>query len=161
MMIKMLSSTTSPAARVPSVVERGAIVIPSMTPFITSNLGQRANKCSSSDTQHPASLLNRKTDGVKRKNQKKTYNSGDSPVVTHLTTNPPVSSLNIAEQTRDIVFWSLWSYVLFMPAILCQISGEREGATGAEEEKGQVRPEQTNKGKVQRDGYLRRKVIAV
>jgi hypothetical protein len=29
----------------------------------------------------------------------KTYNSGDSPVVTHLTTNPPVSCLSTAERT--------------------------------------------------------------
>jgi hypothetical protein len=33
-----------------------------------------------------------------KKNQK-TYNSGDSPVVTHLTTNPPVSCLSTAERT--------------------------------------------------------------
>jgi hypothetical protein len=29
----------------------------------------------------------------------KTYNSGDSLVVTHLTTNPPVSCLSTAERT--------------------------------------------------------------
>jgi hypothetical protein len=33
----------------------------------------------------------------------KTYDSGYSPVVTHLTTNPPVSCLNIAELTGSIV----------------------------------------------------------
>jgi hypothetical protein len=31
--------------------------------------------------------------------QKKTYNSGDSPVVTHLTTSPPVHRLSTAERT--------------------------------------------------------------
>jgi hypothetical protein len=32
----------------------------------------------------------------------KTYNSGDSLVVTHLTTNPPVSCLNRAERTGSL-----------------------------------------------------------
>jgi hypothetical protein len=41
----------------------------------------------------------------------KTYNSGDSLVVTHLTTNPPVSCLNRAERTGSLVLKILWSYV--------------------------------------------------
>jgi hypothetical protein len=41
----------------------------------------------------------------------KTYNSGDSPVVTHLTTSPPVRCLNMAERTGSLVFNVLWSYV--------------------------------------------------
>jgi hypothetical protein len=41
----------------------------------------------------------------------KTYNSGDSPVVTHLTTSPPVTSLSTAEQTGSAIFLNLWSYV--------------------------------------------------
>ena len=32
-------------------------------------------------------------------------------MVTHLTTNPPVSCLNIAEQTGCVVLKILWSYV--------------------------------------------------
>jgi hypothetical protein len=40
-----------------------------------------------------------------------TYNSGDSPVVTHLTTSPPVRCLNRAERTGSLVFNVLWSYV--------------------------------------------------
>jgi hypothetical protein len=40
-----------------------------------------------------------------------TYNSGDSLVVTHLTTNPPVPCLNRAERTGSLVFMILWSYV--------------------------------------------------
>ena len=43
--------------------------------------------------------------------QKKTYNSGDSPVVTHLTTNPPVHRLSTAERTGSAMFDVLWSYV--------------------------------------------------
>jgi hypothetical protein len=42
---------------------------------------------------------------------KKTYDSGDSPVVTHLTTNPPVSRLTRAERTGSRAFEILWSYV--------------------------------------------------
>jgi hypothetical protein len=41
----------------------------------------------------------------------KTYNSGYSLVVTHLTTNPPVRCLNRAERTGSLVFNVLWSYV--------------------------------------------------
>jgi hypothetical protein len=41
----------------------------------------------------------------------KTYNSGYSPVVTHLTTNPPVHCLSTAEQTGSSIFSVLWSYV--------------------------------------------------
>ena len=46
-----------------------------------------------------------------KKRQKKTYNSGYSLVVTHLTTNPPVRCLNRAERTGSLVFNVLWSYV--------------------------------------------------
>jgi hypothetical protein len=41
----------------------------------------------------------------------KTYNSGNSLMVTHLTTNPPVRCLNMAERTGSLVFSVLWSYV--------------------------------------------------
>jgi hypothetical protein len=46
-----------------------------------------------------------------QKESSKTYNSGDSPVVTHLTTSPPVRCLNRAERTGSLVFNVLWSYV--------------------------------------------------
>ena len=42
----------------------------------------------------------------------KTYNSWYSLVVTHPTTNQPISSLCMAERTGCPVFLSLWSYVL-------------------------------------------------
>jgi hypothetical protein len=45
----------------------------------------------------------------------KTYNSGYSLVVTHLTTNPPVRCLNRAERTGSLVFNVLWSYVKTTP----------------------------------------------
>ena len=45
------------------------------------------------------------------KKKPKTYNSGDSLVVTHLTTNPPVHCLYMAERTGSLVFSVLWSYV--------------------------------------------------
>jgi hypothetical protein len=45
------------------------------------------------------------------KKRPKTYNSGYSLVVTHLTTNPPVRCLNRAERTGSLVFNVLWSYV--------------------------------------------------
>ncbi|PTB37386.1 hypothetical protein M441DRAFT_149306, partial [Trichoderma asperellum CBS 433.97] len=45
-------------------------------------------------------------------NVKKTYNSRCSPVVTHLTTNLPVSGLSMGEQTGPRILHYLWSYVL-------------------------------------------------
>jgi hypothetical protein len=41
----------------------------------------------------------------------KTYNSGDSLVVTDPTTNPPVSGLTMGERTGSRIFHYLWSYV--------------------------------------------------
>ena len=41
----------------------------------------------------------------------KTYNSGYSPVVTHLTTNPPVEGLTCGERTGPSGLLRLWSYV--------------------------------------------------
>src|ERR1700761_5441841 len=40
----------------------------------------------------------------------KTYSSGDSLVVTHPTTSPPIHSLSISEQTGTGVFCDLWPY---------------------------------------------------
>ena len=45
------------------------------------------------------------------KKTKKTYDSGDSPVVTHLTTNPPVNCLSMDDQTGIPAASVLWSYV--------------------------------------------------
>ena len=46
------------------------------------------------------------------KNKKtKTYNSEDSLVVTHPTTNSPACGLSTAERTGSPVFHTLWSYV--------------------------------------------------
>jgi hypothetical protein len=52
---------------------------------------------------------------MKKEKKTKTYNSGYSLVVTHLTTNPPVRCLNRAERTGSLVFNVLWSYVLVYP----------------------------------------------
>ena len=47
-----------------------------------------------------------------REREKNTYNTGDSPVVTHLSTSPAISSLSRAERTGCRVFYYLWSYVI-------------------------------------------------
>ena len=51
---------------------------------------------------------------LEAKTMAKTYNSGYSLVVTHLTTNPPVRCLNRAERTGSLVFNVLWSYVIWL-----------------------------------------------
>ncbi|CAF3481613.1 unnamed protein product [Fusarium graminearum] len=43
---------------------------------------------------------------------KKTYNTGDSLVVTDPTTNPALRSLSMGERTGSRVLCELWSYVL-------------------------------------------------
>ncbi|ETR98489.1 hypothetical protein M419DRAFT_40543, partial [Trichoderma reesei RUT C-30] len=48
----------------------------------------------------------------KKQQKRKTYNSRCSPMVTHLTTNLPVSGLSMGEQTGPRIFHYLWSYVL-------------------------------------------------
>ncbi|KAJ5425417.1 hypothetical protein N7465_000487, partial [Penicillium sp. CMV-2018d] len=47
-----------------------------------------------------------------QKAKTKTYNSEDSLVVTHPTTNSPACGLSTAERTGSPVFHTLWSYVL-------------------------------------------------
>ncbi|AEO60829.1 hypothetical protein MYCTH_2068390, partial [Thermothelomyces thermophilus ATCC 42464] len=42
----------------------------------------------------------------------KTYNTGASPVVTDLSTNPAISSLTMGERTGSRIFYCLWSYVI-------------------------------------------------
>ena len=49
-------------------------------------------------------LGNKKWWSLKIIGKTKTYNSGYSLVVTHLTTNPPVRCLNRAERTGSLVF---------------------------------------------------------
>jgi hypothetical protein len=51
----------------------------------------------------------------------KTYNSGDSPVVTHLTTSPPVKGLTCGERTGSSVLLNLWSYVKECEPSCCYI----------------------------------------
>ncbi len=46
-----------------------------------------------------------------KKFKKKTYNSRYSPIVTDLTTELPIYSLNMGERTGSLVLCSLWSYV--------------------------------------------------
>ncbi|KOS47997.1 hypothetical protein ACN38_g1060 [Penicillium nordicum] len=49
----------------------------------------------------------------KKSKNKKTYNSEDSLVVTHPTTNSPACGLSTAERTGSPVFHTLWSYVVY------------------------------------------------
>jgi hypothetical protein len=55
---------------------------------------------------------------IPAKRMAKTYNSGDSLVVTHLTTNPPVHCLYMAERTGSLIFSVLWSYVKDLDVIV-------------------------------------------
>ncbi|RSL55599.1 hypothetical protein CEP54_009300 [Fusarium duplospermum] len=45
----------------------------------------------------------------------KTYNSGDSLVVTDPTTNPPLTGLSMGERTGSRVLRWVWSYVTRYP----------------------------------------------
>ncbi|KAJ9483958.1 hypothetical protein VN97_g9437 [Penicillium thymicola] len=46
---------------------------------------------------------------AQQKSKRKTYNSEDSLVVTHPTTNSPACGLSTAERTGSPVFHTLWS----------------------------------------------------
>ncbi|AEO69208.1 uncharacterized protein THITE_43174, partial [Thermothielavioides terrestris NRRL 8126] len=46
-----------------------------------------------------------------KENERKTYSTGDSLVVTDPTTNPAVGSLSRGERTGSRVFYHLWPYV--------------------------------------------------
>ncbi|KOS36407.1 hypothetical protein ACN38_g12852 [Penicillium nordicum] len=48
---------------------------------------------------------------VNTNKKSKTYNSEDSLVVTHPTTNSPACGLSTAERTGSPIFHTLWSYV--------------------------------------------------
>ncbi|AEO64658.1 uncharacterized protein THITE_2042175 [Thermothielavioides terrestris NRRL 8126] len=50
--------------------------------------------------------------GADTRKPAKTYNTGDSPVVTDRSTNPAVSSLSRGERTGSRVVYCLWSYVI-------------------------------------------------
>ena len=52
--------------------------------------------------------------GQRAQKKPKTYNSRDSLVVTHPTTNRPACGLSTAERTGSPVLHTLWSYVLFL-----------------------------------------------
>jgi hypothetical protein len=56
-------------------------------------------------------------------------------VVTHLTTNPPVSCLNRAERTGSLVLKILWSYVketLYCSSLVVSVERCVKGASGDE-----------------------------
>jgi hypothetical protein len=48
---------------------------------------------------------------AKQKKKEKTYNTGDSLVVTHPTTGPALACLTMGERTGSRIFRWLWSYV--------------------------------------------------
>ena len=54
---------------------------------------------------------------MKRKAKKKTYNTGDSLVVTDPTTDPAHSGLTRGERTGSRTFQRLWSYVASLPVL--------------------------------------------
>ena len=60
-----------------------------------------------------------------KKATKNTFNSWDSLVVTHPTTNQPACGLSTAERTGSPVFHTLWSNVV-IDAMHCLIWGKRE-----------------------------------
>ena len=65
----------------------------------------------------------------------KTYNSGYSPVVTHLTTNPPVRCLSMAERTGSRGLNVLWSYVKDLVLLGKYIVIDLEGVEGDDAQK--------------------------
>ncbi|KAF1993375.1 hypothetical protein P154DRAFT_450371, partial [Amniculicola lignicola CBS 123094] len=67
--------------------------------------------------------------------QQKTYSSGYSLVVTHLTTNPPVTGLMIGERTGPNALLYQWSYVLVLAGVGGYVDG-RFGVGGGDWRRG-------------------------
>ncbi|KOS36502.1 hypothetical protein ACN38_g12754 [Penicillium nordicum] len=75
-------------------------------------MGQRKQKHKA--WKDPAKRKERKHESIgdfANESKAKTYNSEDSLVVTHPTTNSPACGLSTAERTGSPVFHTLWSYV--------------------------------------------------
>ena len=86
--------------------------------MIFPNLEKESPLASMTETAKDDMYVPERKANQKKKKGPKTYNTGDSPVVTHLSTSPAISSLSRAERTGCRVFYYLWSYVL----ILCSKS---------------------------------------
>ncbi|KAJ5175669.1 uncharacterized protein N7482_001546 [Penicillium canariense] len=67
--------------------------------------GGKKQICNYFQGREPVEQTHKKTEN------KKTYNSQDSHVVTHHTTNWPACGLSTAERTGSPVLHTLWSYV--------------------------------------------------
>jgi len=65
------------------------------------------------------------------KKKAKTYNSGDSLVVTHLTTNPPVSCLYMAERTGSLALTCLTTNITGKIPVFDLCSNSSRGREGA------------------------------
>jgi hypothetical protein len=67
-------------------------------------------------------------------NQKnaKTYNSRYSLMVTHLTTNPPVRCLSMAERTGSRGLNVLWSYVEVLVNVMVYVHGGKRSLTAGD-----------------------------
>jgi hypothetical protein len=63
--------------------------------------------CDRSDAVHSINPASHRMEVQKSK----TYSSRDSPVVTHLTTNPPVCRLSSVDRTGNAALYNLWPYV--------------------------------------------------
>ena len=61
--------------------------------------------------------------------KKKTYNTGDSLVVTDPTTNPALSGLTRGERTGSRAFQMVWSYVIDCALFSSYKGGKKAGGT--------------------------------
>ena len=66
----------------------------------------------------------------KGKKRTKTYNTGDSLVVTDPTTNPAISGLSMGERTGSRAFQILWSYVKALTIISNYMHGLHQAHFG-------------------------------
>ena len=75
------------------------------------DIGSRVDTNETPHSTHPNSTTHSLTASTQDNQKNKTYNSEDSLVVTHPTTNSPACGLSTAERTGSPVFHTLWSYV--------------------------------------------------
>lgn len=68
----------------------------------------------------------------------KTYNTEDSLVVTHPTTNSAVTGLSMGERTGSRVFQYLWLYVIIflLQRLMIHLKGDADGFIGLKRRSG-------------------------
>ncbi|KAJ5275590.1 hypothetical protein N7505_004135 [Penicillium chrysogenum] len=102
-------TTNSPACGLSTAERTGSPIFHTLWSYVPTHVWERLNRIRMQGVERII-LVNVNILSLAVK-ETKTYNSEDSLVVTHPTTNSPACGLSTAERTGSPVFHTLWSYV--------------------------------------------------